>query len=290
MNLYARLLLFQLLFQNVLASSRTLYLFKDVMVSNTTAIRTSGFNTLVVFGVGILDNGDIMYYSNTPGSVDTLVASNGSYVGSDALAAKMRSFKTGSDTQVTRLEICMNSVHVKELMASPGPGSSTRIYRNFAALKTAWNLDAVNNNDEAIYDLDSTVTFGKMVKSIGYKYTIVPYTRISHWQSVVSQLNSGLSAPNLVMDQAYLQCYDGGASNDPISWQSSLGIKVIPLVWVTNDAKPIYGTTPAQAKTKFTNWNAQGALTGGGYWNDFDIEKMNLSYTEYGNVLTSVFP
>ena len=290
-HLLAATLVFELLFQTALAaSSRTIFLFKDVMKSNTTALRTTGFTTPIVFGFGILDNGYIMYYSNTPGSVDVLVASNGAYVGSAALADKMRSFKTGADTTVTRLEICMNSQHVKELMANPGPGSDTPLYRNFAALKTAWNLDAVNNDDESIYDVASTVTFGKMLGSAGYKYTISPYTNPTHWINVKNQLNQGLTAPNLLVDQVYLQCYDGGAGNDPTSWQSNLGLKVVPLIWVTNDAKPVYGNTAAQASTRFKAWNQKSTLGGGGYWNDYDIEKMGLSYKQYGDVLNSIFP
>jgi hypothetical protein len=31
-------------------------------------------------------------------------------------------------------------------------------------------------------------------------------------------------------------------------------------------------------------------LGGGGYWNDYDIEKMGLSYAEYAGVLKEVFP
>jgi hypothetical protein len=31
-------------------------------------------------------------------------------------------------------------------------------------------------------------------------------------------------------------------------------------------------------------------VVGGGYWNDYDVEKMGLSYPGYGGVLASVFP
>ncbi|KAI1097533.1 hypothetical protein F4804DRAFT_347111 [Jackrogersella minutella] len=269
---------------------RSIYLFKDVMKSDTTSLKTSGFNSLIIFGVGILDNGDIMYYSNTPGSSDVLVASNGSYVGGDALADKVSSFKTGDDTGINRVEISMNSQHVQDLMNSPGPGSSTPLYRNFAALKTAWDLDAVNNDDESLYDVSSTVTFAQMLGKVGYKYTTAPYTNINFWVSVTTQANQGLEEPNLLLDRVYLQCYDGGAGNNPASWQSMLGLKVVPLVWVTNDSKPSQGITAAQAMSKFQGWNMQSALAGGGYWNDYDIEKMGLSYTAYGDVLKSVFP
>jgi hypothetical protein len=99
-----------------------------------------------------------------------------------------------------------------------------------------------------------------------------------------------LREPDLLLDRVYLQCYDGGARNDPASWRSTLGLKVVPLIWVINDSKPSFGTTAAQARTRFAGWNQRSALAGGGYWNDYDIEKMGLSYKEYGDVLTSVFP
>jgi hypothetical protein len=287
----ARALLLELLLQHVFAASiRSIFLFKDVMKSNTAALKTSGFNTLIIFGVGVLDNGDIKYYSNTPGSNDVLVASNGTYVGGEALADKVRSFKTGNDTGVDRLEISMNAQHVSALMAKPGPGAETPLYRNFKALKTAWSLDAVNNDDESIYDVASTVAFAKMLGKVGYKYTIAPYTNTRFWATIETQLNNGLKEPDLLLDRVYLQCYDGGAGNEPASWQSTLGMKVVPLVWVTNDSKPSQGTTATQARTRFAGWNQRNAIGGGGYWNDYDIEKMGLSYKEYGNVLMTIFP
>ncbi|KAF4999988.1 hypothetical protein FDECE_11336 [Fusarium decemcellulare] len=280
--------LFGFLFQVVSSSGiRALYLFKDVMKSNTEAIKTSGFNSVVMFGVGILENGDIMYYSNTPGSSDVLIASNGSYTGGSSLADKVRSFKQGT-TGIDRVEICMNSNHVRDLMEGPGSDESTPLYRNFAALKEAWSLDAVNNNDESIYHAASTVTFARMLGNIGYKYTLVPYTNSNFWASIKRELDGNAASP--LVDRVYLQCYDGGASNDPISWQNTLGMEVVPLLWVTNDSKPFYGTTVEQALAKFSGWLERGTLGGGGYWNDYDIEKMGLSYTGYGGVLETKFP
>ncbi|PKS05152.1 hypothetical protein jhhlp_008519 [Lomentospora prolificans] len=290
LHLLARALLFETFLQCACAQTiRSIFLFKDVMKSNTTALKTSGFNSLIIFGVGILDNGDIKYYSNTPGSQDVVIASGGEYVGGDELAEKVRSFKTG-ETAVDRLEISMNSQHVADLMANPGPNADSPLYRNFAALKEAWTLNAVNNDDESLYQVASTVAFGKMLGEIGYKYIIAPYTNGNFWIAVTSQLNAGLQEPDLLMDRVYLQCYDGGAYNDPGSWQRALGMKVVPLLWVVNDSKPSYGTTAAQARSRFSAWHQQSELGGGGYWNDYDIEKMGLSYTEYGDVLTSVFP
>lgn len=274
------------------AQTRAIFLFKDVLKSNTTALQSSSFNTLIIFGLGILPDGSIKYYSNTPRSSDITVASGGSYVGGAALSQKVRSFKDASATSVTRVEISMNSQNVKALMSRPGPGTDTPLASNFAALKEAWGLDAVNNDDESIYDVASTVAFGKMLGNLGYKYTGAPYTNANFWVSLKNQLNAGRKegeGEGLLMDRMYLQCYDGGARNDPLGWQRTLGMKVVPLVWVTNDSKPQFGTSAQQAKSKFQGWRPS-ELGGGGYWNDYDIEKMGLSYKAYGDVLAAVFP
>ncbi|POS69876.1 coagulation factor 5/8 type domain-containing protein [Diaporthe helianthi] len=289
----ARALLFQTLLCNVLAANiRSLFLFKDVLKSNTTAIKSSGFNHLIIYGVGVLENGDIMYYSSTPGSSDVLIASNGTYVGGTALSDMVKSFKTGT-TDVTRVEISMNARNVKELVDTQGTGSSTRLYRNFAALKTAWGLDAVNNFDETIYDVVSTIVFGRMLESIGYKYSMTPRTDPGFWNMVRSQLNNGVAEPDnaepdLLVDRVYLKCYDAGEGNDPNEWQGWLAMKVVPVVWVVNEAKG--GNTPADAESAFKSWASKATLGGGGYWNDFDIEAEGSSYADYGNVLKNVFP
>lgn len=292
------------------AATTAIFLFKDVLQSNTTALKTSGFNTLLIFRIGVLENGDLVYYSTGDAgeAVDAPVITGGEYVGGSALADKIKSFKTG-ETLINRVEVSLVSqdatfVNIENLIAANGTGPETPLYRNFDALRTAWDLDAFNNDDESVYDVNSTVTFANLLGGIGYSYSIAPYTNTAFWASVVQQL------PGL-LDRVYLQVYDGGAGNNPGSWQDTLGIKVTPLVWVTNDAKPSQGNTPEQAQAKFASWNEQYSVDGGGmckcpwqslryclqsanslfqgYWNDYDVEKMNSSYTSYAQALTSVF-
>ncbi|KAK2607332.1 hypothetical protein N8I77_006012 [Diaporthe amygdali] len=270
------------------ASTTAIFLFKDVLQSNTTALKTAGFNTLLIFRIGVLANGDLVYYSTGSAgeAVDAPVITGGEYVGGSALADKVKSFKTGQ-TLIDRVEISLVShdatfVNIRNLINGNGTGADTPLYENFELLRTTWDLDAFNNDDESVYDVSSTVSFAKLLGDIGYKYSIAPYTNTNFWTSVTQQL------PGL-LDRVYLQVYDGGAGNNPGTWQDTLGLKVTPLVWVTNDAKPSQGTTPEQAQAKFANWNAQYSTDGGGYWNDYDIEKMNSSYTAYGQALTSVF-
>ncbi|KAJ0299789.1 hypothetical protein COL5a_005149 [Colletotrichum fioriniae] len=283
-----------LLFVNtaVAAGVKSIFLFKDVLQSNTTALKTSGFDTLLIFRIGLLSNGDLVYYSTGDAgeAVDAPVVTNGSYVGGTALAEKVKSFKTGT-TNINRVEISLVSHDttfqiIRDLINADGTGSGTKLFKNFEILKAEWDLDAFNNDDEGVYDVASTVSFAQMLGEMGYQYSIAPYTNSGFWANVRTQVES--AKPGL-FDRVYLQVYDGGAGNNPGTWQTALGIKVIPLVWVVNDAKPSQGTTAAQAQQRFESWFSQYAVAGGGYWNDYDIEKMNSSYTDYGAALTSVF-
>ncbi|KKY37445.1 putative coagulation factor 5 8 type domain-containing protein [Diaporthe ampelina] len=230
------------------ASTTAIFLFKDVLQSNTTALKTSGFNTLLIFRIGVLENGDLVYYStgDAGDAVDAPVITGGAY------------------TLIDRVEVSLVShdatfVNIRNLVNANGTGAGTPLYNNFEALFSAWGLDAFNNDDESVYDVASTVSFAKLLGGIGYRYSIAPYTNTGFWASVAQQL------PGL-LDRVYLQVYDGGAGNDPGAWQDALGLKVTPVVWVTNDAKPSQGNTPEQAQAKFTNWNSQYSVDGGGMW------------------------
>ncbi|KAF2160408.1 hypothetical protein M409DRAFT_29254 [Zasmidium cellare ATCC 36951] len=267
---------------------KIIYLFEDPALSNNTAIKTSGFNTAVVFALNIQDNGDLVYPLSAlgGGSPDVTLVSNGSYVGGTKYADLIKGYKTG-DTQITRTEATVGpATLIQSMINANGTDPSTLLYKNLATLKAAWNLDGINNDDESLYDVPSTVSFAKMLGQIGYKYSGAPYTNIPFWQSVVSQVNGNVSG---LLDRMYLQCYDGGAGNDPGEWQTDLNMKVVPLLWVVNDAKPEYGMTPAQCQAKFQNWYSTEQVAGGGYWNDYDIEKQNSSYTAYGDALDAVF-
>lgn len=271
---------------------KAIYLFKDVMQSDTHALKTSGFDTVLLFRIGILPNADLVYYStgSDGNPVDWPVVTNGSYVGGQALTDKIISLKT-APTLIERVEVSLVSHDttfqvIRDRIAADGTGASTPLYRAFDVLKQTWELDAFNNDDESVYHVPSTVDFAQMLGLMGYKYSTAPYTNMNFWADVQNRINAAV--PGL-LDRHYLQVYDGGAANNPGTWQTRLGMKIVPLLWVNNDYKPDHGNTPAQAQTRFDNWNSQYNLAGGGYWNDYDIEKLNSSYEGYGGALTSVF-
>lgn len=214
--------------------------------------RGSGFTRLFIFTLSIDSSGTITAFNTT-------LCQNGSYLGDSTWESKLAACKV-SPSSVDRIEICIggwNSTafgNIKNLVASQGTGTGSILYKNFMALKNATGVDAIQFDDETTYDVNSMVAFGNMLAGMGLKVTLCPYTQQSFWVNVKNQLGTKV-------DAIYLQCYDGGAGNDPISWNSALGgFKVSPGLWGNTDSK----TT---AMTKMRNWNAAAeGLPGGFMW------------------------
>lgn len=269
---------------------KCIYLFKNVFESDSQSIKSAGFNTILVFRVSVLPNGDLVYISSTNENqpVHTLIAADGGYVGGSPLAQKIASFKA-PPTIINRVEVSLGSHDgtfqtIKEVMNDSE--AALRIQQHFAALKSAWQLDAVNLDDEEFYDLDSSVKFAIMLGQLGYHVSFSPCNSPDFWNEAKERLN--IAAPNVV-DAIYLQCYDLGLNNQPDFWQSRLNMKVIPLLWVSNDYRPEEGNSPEQARELLNDWHTKHTLAGGGFWNDFDIEKKGISYHAYGSVLNQIF-
>lgn len=241
-------------------------------------LKASGFNTVIIWSVHPHPNGDL--YIN-----DVLVCQNGNYVGDPAWATAWQSLKTGT-TSVTRVEIsigawgCSDFENIQALINANGTGSNTILYRNFLALKNATGADAVNFDDESLYNVSSTVQFGQMCASMGMKVTLCPYTSSSFWSSVKSQLGS-------IVDRVYLQCYDGGAGNSPSSWKSIMGMNVIPGLWCLHNGSQ--GDSASSVKSKLTNWKSSSE--GGFIWLYDDLMKLSSpnSTADYANAINSVF-
>ncbi|GAB1312070.1 hypothetical protein MFIFM68171_02280 [Madurella fahalii] len=93
--------------------------------------------------------------------------------------------------------IATQRLHLKYDMYYPNtPGSKDTLITPKGATQGSVGLDAVNNDDDSIYDVASTVTFSKMLGQIEYKYTIAPHTNTRFWSSLKTQPNNGLQEPN----------------------------------------------------------------------------------------------
>ncbi len=123
--------------------------------------------------------------------------------------------------------------------------------RTWSALKNALGIDAIDSDDESTFDSASAIKFGKMCGSVDLKMTLCPYNKSSYWSAVQSGLGTNC-------DAIYLQCYDGGAGNDPATWNTYFsGLKVIAGYW-DNERSPIF-------LTNMMTWSNTGG-PGGFLW------------------------
>jgi hypothetical protein len=191
--------------------------------SQINGLRSSGMTTMVLFTMSVDANGNFNYNGQ-------LVCSNGVYVGPSNWGSLLNQCRT-APSGITRIEMCIGGwgdtswANIKNVIASNGTNTTSILYRNLTALKTAIGIEAIDSDDEGTYDSASAISFGKMCGSVGLKLTLCPYTNVGYWQAVRSGLGS-------ICDAIYLQCYDGGAGNDPATWDTYFGgMKVVAGYW-----------------------------------------------------------
>jgi len=185
--------------------------------------RASGMTTMILFTMSVSANGDFTYGGNP-------IVQNGAYVGPAAWPGLLNQCRT-APSSIGRIEMCIGQWgdasfgNIKNRIAADGTGSGTVLYRNLQALKNGLGINAIDYDDELTYDSGSAVSFGNMVGAVGMKVTLCPYTNVGYWSAVKSGLGN-------TVDAIYLQCYDGGAGNDPGAWNNYFGgMKVIPGYW-----------------------------------------------------------
>jgi hypothetical protein len=226
-------------------------------------LKNSGFTTVMLWSIHVGANGDLVMN-------DKLVASNGAYVGASTWPGQLATLKQ-APTFINRIELSVGSAGVQDwhnvqaLVNAQGTGSGSILYRNFQALINATGADAVNDDDEDLQDVNSTVAFGRMIGTLGKKFTLCPYNNTAFWQNVKSQLGT-------TVDRVYLQVYDGGAGNNAASWNSSLGITVDPGLWSRHGSGCTAGDNPSSVQSKMAGWKSSAGITGGFMWLYDDIQ------------------
>jgi PKD repeat protein len=237
-------------------------------------LRGSGFTTVILWSFHIEDNGDLVYN-------DIPVVRNGAYIGDPAWPTRLSTLKR-APTSVNRIEVSIGAWSVPdfERMARLvngtaagcgstlvcGTGSNSILYRNFQALKTATGADAVNFDDESAYDLAPTTQFGQMLAGQGYKLTFAPYTQQTFWRNLKDNLGAAV-------DGIYLQVYDGGAGNNPATWNTAMGMTVKPGLWSRHGTNCASGDSPATVQSRMSTWKSTAGIGGGFIWLYDDIQR-----------------
>jgi hypothetical protein len=247
--------------------------------------------TVVAWSVHVNPNGDLVFN-------DPTIVSNGAYVGGAAWPIAMASLKQ-DPTSIQRLIFSVGAGgvedfhHIQQLIHEQGTGPNSILYRNFAALKSAIPvIDAIDFDDEDLWDSDTTVPFAEMLHGLGYEVTFCPYVKIEFWVDCLQRLNG--ASPNLVT-AFNLQCYAGGAGNDPGEWidaiKNAMGPEfpaarfVRPGLWCANSPPSCSeGQCPDSIQATFVGWRDLG-ISGGWIWLLDDVVKCRDSGSCSGQLM-----
>ena len=216
-------------------------------------LKHSGFTYVILFNVTVEEDGTLTTDGET-------VCKDGRYVFGETqphYVADVKALKA-SPTSINRIEICIGGwgnasyTRIKNLVNSQGTGSSTMLYRNFRALKDAIpEIDAVNNDDEECYDVNTAAAFHEMMYALGYKTTVAPYTNHSFWSGLTSRLGSKC-------DRILVQCYDGGAGNNPSDWGLNGATR--------HAGRTNYQSDMTTSISQMASWRDNNGVAGGFVW------------------------
>ncbi|RAW01884.1 carbohydrate-binding protein [Pseudochryseolinea flava] len=243
-------------------------------------LKNSGYTTVVVWTIHIDASGNFNFNGEFP------LCTNGSYVGNSSypnFAGDMTALKSGN-TSVNRIEFCLSAwgsgtfTNIKNLINAQGTGSTTTLYKNFQAIRNTFPaVDAIVFDDESTYDVSTSTQLAVMLGNLGFKVTLVPYTAQSYWTNVANNTNS--QRPGTV-DRVDLQCYAGGAGNNPCNWNFG-SIPVYPGLWSQEK-------TTSQVQSQLTTWKNNCASKGGFIWLYDDIDNSSAT-AQYASAIRNVF-
>lgn len=256
------------------------YIHRDYSINE---LKNSGFTYVIVWTIHMDANGDMNLNGEFP------LVSNGNYIGNARypnFPADIASLKQGA-TSINRVELSLSGWgsgtfrSIRDLVNSQGTGTNSILYRNFKALKDAIpSVDAINFDDESEYDVDTATRFAVMLADIGYKISLVPYTRAEFWTSLTRNTNA--QRPGAV-DRIDLQVYAGGGGNNPCNWDFG-NVPIYPGMW-SNEA------SPAQVQSRMGDWkNACANKVKGGFMWLYDDFDNSTRVQDYSGAINAVFP
>ena len=242
-----------------------------------TTLKNSGFTYVILFNVSVEADGTLTTDGET-------ICKDGVYVFNRQqphYVEDVQALKT-QPTGIERIEICIGGWgnesydRIRDLIRQQGTDSSSILYRNFKALKDKLpEIDAVNNDDEHCYDASTAVRFHAMMYDLGYLTTVAPYTNKTFWRTLVENLNT--SRPS-ACDRVLVQCYDGGAYNNPADWQ----LGGLPI----HAGRTNYQSDMATSVAQMQRWHDAAGVVGGFVW-VYNDETWNLN--QWASAMNRIF-
>lgn len=258
-------------------------------------INKTNFTTVVCWALHVRPNGDFAYN-------DTLIVSNGTYVGDTNWGDQLAEVKKGGSVNRILFSIggweTNDFYHIMNLLNTQGDGPTSILYRNFQALLNEIPaIDGIDYDDEGNYNINTITRLSRMLATIGYQQiTFCPYTNSAFWINCLVLLNK--TNPGLVTG-FNLQCYAGGSGNigyvkqgwiDPL--QKAMGPNfdapafINPGLWCKHGDDCMQGMDPKQINSQFKKWK-KDKIQGGFIWLYDDIEKCGNDPEAYADAIIS---
>lgn len=175
------------------------------------------------------------------------------------------------------------------LITQYGTGPSNPLYQNFQALAQSLSIDGIDFDLEATqypytHFTDTVVQLTAMLNSLDLEVTYCPYMAESFWLNCLAQVYQD-NGKQLV-SWFNLQCYAGGAGNDPSQWVAAIksfgqptGVGnpaafVVPGLWCVNSSSGNCnsGDCPATVQETFAGYTTSDpGITGGFIWQYGDV-------------------
>lgn len=245
-------------------------------------LRNSGFSTVILWTIHIAENGSMNFNDIE------IIDQDGNYIGDPEWKTRLNNLLT-APSSVSRIELGIGAwgakswENIKTLINTEGTGADTKLYKALQTLQEITGATAINYDDEVTYDVESSVKFSLMLANMGLKIGLCPYTNPEYWKSVYEEVEA--VRPGTI-DRIYLQCYDGGASNQPATWNQYFdNLKVSLGLWCRHGNNCASGDSPSVVQQKIENYKDH--ISGGFIWLYDDIQKCAAygKTSSYGNAI-----
>jgi hypothetical protein len=168
----------------------------------------------------------------------------------------------------------------------------TMLQKNFQVLRDkvpaidGIDMDCEGNSGTDVYDKTSFVAFCKMLIGMGFAITFCPYEKPEFWVGALDEIENSKVIVNGVEKSARgavkwwnLQCYDGGANNDPQTWASAIKAKIpefptdgfiLASDWAKfwdKDRNQWRGDCPREVKQRISQYSKEACFGGAFIWN-----------------------
>lgn len=241
------------------------------VAANIAALQRSGFTTAILslFHIGRDYNIEPSQVSGDLYYNDTLIISRGEYVGDASWPKLVDSIGDGSVQRVCASiggGGVLDFTTINRIYTQNGQSfANTNLERSLRTFRKVFpSVDILDLDNEDDYSEPSFLAFCQLVIGMGFRVTFCPYTAQDFWVRSLSALNA--SSPGAVA-WWNLQCYDGGAGNEPQAWADAI-CRAVPGFNPTGFivAGDWTSDSPGQVESLMSGFAAQPSVGGGFMW------------------------